>query len=44
VATKALRSSEGLIVDSEQAFDFKRTITGTMVKVIHLSSFVFFVE
>jgi hypothetical protein len=44
ITAKALRSSEGLIIDSEQAFDFKGTITGTMVKTSHLSSFVFFVE
>jgi hypothetical protein len=37
VAAKALRSSEGLIIDSKQALDFKRTITGT--KIIHASSF-----
>jgi len=44
ITAKTLRSSEGLIIDSEQAFDFKGTITGTIVKVIHLSSFVFLVE
>jgi hypothetical protein len=37
VAAKTLRSSEGLILDSEQALDFKGTITGT--KIIHFSSF-----
>jgi len=37
ITAKALRSSEGLIIDSEQALDFKGTIAGAVIRFIVLA-------